>query len=335
MTIQIWGHRGAGATDGAFAGQRQDGVSRYPENTLASFADAFAKGASAIETDAIRSADGRLFLTHSTRYQDHVAPNAVRADKPFIDQLQAHEVFNLMVGHRASGLPKLLGGSGPRFIPTLEDAFDLLSRVPGRGTVLNLELKDCQGTDFPRRTNPPIASTVVQSIHASAFPMARIRFSSFSADMLAELSAVAPRAKLAQLTDIGPEADGDVGLPIFKAPGSAELYLPFTAEVVRESKRRLPGLAAMHPEIRTLNEPALEVCKELGLQIATWGWREQTPAVAGTFQSAAARAVRLCNELEIPLQLITDYPAEMRQLVQEMGHGVNQPRQFRENKTFV
>jgi glycerophosphoryl diester phosphodiesterase len=324
MTIEIWGHRGEGATDGKFAGSRSKGeVARHPENTLDSFVSAFEQGVRAVETDAIRTADNRIVLTHSTSYKDHVHPDKVRADRPFIDQLAHWEVRRLRTGYRPADLPPVLGGLSR--IPALTELFTLLSDYPGRDTILNLELKDCQGTDYMRRTDPPIANTVLQELNNFGFPLQRVRFSSFSVDMLEELGRIAPRAKLALLTDIGPEGDGDVGKPIFPA-APTELYLPFTAEVVRTTRQRLPGLMAVHPEIRTLNEPALEACKELGLQVATWGWREQNPALPGEFQRAAGRAVGMCTEQGVPLQLITDYPSEMRYLLGQMGFSVKRPR---------
>ena len=103
MTIEpvLWGHRGMGATDSAFARKRGTHLTRPPEQSLRSLMMVFNHGAQAFEADSIRTKDDRIVLMHSTRYGEHVAPERHFPDRPFLDQLTLAEIDNQLKIGRA------------------------------------------------------------------------------------------------------------------------------------------------------------------------------------------------------------------------------------------
>lgn len=310
MKPVLWGHRGMGATDSDFVRAQGNHLTRPPEQSLTSFFQVFGHGASAFEADAIRTADDRVVLMHSTRYGEHVVPSRHFADRPFLDQLTLGEIESqLRIGADESEKVPELRDTLNRLLRTFSDLSSSSSPVR-----LNLELKDVQGTDCPRR-QPSLCALVLRDMAEIGFPLSAVRFSSFSLDVLAEMHQLEPRAALALLTDVGPEHQGDVGKKIF-GQGSAERYRGFTEAAINEAVARLgSSLVAIHPEIRTVGNHEVAHVAELGLSMATWGWREVSPLAQSLegqlFAGAATRAVQLCAHHHVPLALITDHLDDM------------------------
>lgn len=292
-----------GCTDSAHAMQLGNHLRRPLENTLKSFGMALGPElhAAMIETDIVRTKDNRLVLVHSTDFTQHVQPDFRPAGKSFIDDLTLDEALALKLGPDGTGR-----------IPSLGQLLDtILTLRPGDDLVLNLEIKDVQGTPCPRRT-PPLAQLVLDEIRAAGFPLNRIRFSSFSLAILAELAALEPAARIGMLFN-GALAPGEASPRLFV--DSDEVYRLFTMAEIDTVLRRIPTLEAVHPEIRTLTPETVAYVAEKGLSVATWGWLGESPLKSRVFEEAARDAVGLCTRNGVRLTMITDHIADLRRLL--------------------
>lgn len=298
--LRFTGHRFAGCTDSAFARANGNHLSRPPENTLASLRQALRPPLSAdwVETDVIRTADDHLVLCHSSDYTLHVEPAGMPLWPRTLDELVLDQALALPIG--ADGSARLLT------LPALLE--ELQRERPNDGLVLNLELKDVQGTTCPRR-QPPLAALVLRDIAAARFSMARIRFSSFSLQALVALAAIAPQAQIAMLFDLPPPADAPAKRLFVD---SDEIYRTFTAENVVNALQALPSLTALHPEITTLTDATVQLAAQHGLEIASWAWQEKSPAADAGAAAAIANAITLCRRHVVPLTFITDHIVDVR-----------------------
>lgn len=299
FSISIIGHRGSGTTDSSFARECGNDQTRPAENTLTSFRAVLAPpiNANGIETDAVRTADDRIVLIHSTLISDHVDPQFVPAGITYIDEMPLAEVQNLR-----------LGRNDEERIPTLWQALNLMRN---RGAILNLELKDVQGTKCPRRM-PSLSEPVLREIDEAQFPLSRVLFSSFSLDMLADLATHAPEARIGMLFSEKPEP----GASLRMFADGPEEYRLFTPDVIKEVCDRIPNIKALHPEIQTLTRETVALAAERELGINTWAWLERSPLVDATFAAAADNAVKLCRQYHVPLTIITDHVVDTRRFIQ-------------------
>lgn len=299
-----------GCTDSAQAISLGNHLTRPLENTLASLTQALGPETRAgfIETDVIRTKDDRLVLIHSTDFTQHVPPHFRPAGKSFIEELTLEE---------ALALP--LGADGTGRVPSLRQLLDSTGALrPGDDLVLNLEIKDVQGTPCPRRS-PPLAELVLQEIRAAGFPLHRIRFSSFSLEILTQLADLEPKARLGMLFNeaLGP----DEASPRLFVDGD-EVYRLFDLPTLQDVLATLPALEAVHPEAQTLTPETVALVAEHGLAVATWGWLEESPAKSPVFEKAARDAVSLCTEAGVELAMITDHMADLRRVVADQLHAL-------------
>lgn len=302
--IFIGGHRGLGCTDSAFAQARNARERRVgpAENTLESLTRALRRGASFIETDVVATADEEIALTHANDVRQHVfVAGALQDGRPFIDEMTLAEVQRLPVGPNGDGR-----------IPSLRELLRWVRHELPGGTgaafVLNLELKGVQAT--PRPSGPSLASVMLRVIDEEKFPLEWIRFSSFSMRMLEDMAAREPRARLGMLYTDEESAAGRMFVD------SPEAYRVYTADTVRDTLTRLPGLEAVHPEIRTLTTDAVALCAEKGLAIAAWASYEDSPETNPEFATAARQATDLYRNHGVhELCLITDYLTETKWLI--------------------
>lgn len=300
VPLRIAGHRGSGCTDSLFARANGNHLTRPPENTLASFMQALRPPLSAdwIETDVIRTADDHLVLCHSTDYTLHVEPAGMPPWAHTIDELTLAEALTLPIG--ADGTARLLT------LPALLNQLQHTS--PGDGLVLNLELKDVQGTARPRR-EPSLAALVHRDIVATSLPLERIRFSSFSLHLLTQLAEIEPLAQCAMLFDL-PLPTGTSTKRLFT--NSEETYRTFTEENIAAVLHALPNLHALHPEISTLTGDTVKLAAQHGLEIGTWTWQEKSPTADAGAAATITKALALCLQHAVPLTLITDHILDVR-----------------------
>lgn len=312
--FSVAGHRGQGCTDSDFAKQQGNAGTRYPENTLPSFQAALGSPiyADMIETDLIRTKDDRIVHSHSTDFAQHVALAHRPAGKKYIDDMPLAEVAKLK-----------LGEDGEARIPTLRSLLEVTAaKRQGNDLVLNLEIKDVQGTDCPRR-RPSIGQLALQEINEAKFPLERIRFSSFSLDAIADMARLAPKARLGMLFDLPQEQGGDVGKKMFA--DSTETYLGFTPKMIAAVLARVPSLEALHPEIQSLTPDTVNLAAKHGLAIATWGWLEESPKQSAKFAQATQQAIELCSKNGVPLTIITDHVKDVRSFAQPFLPNAKKP----------
>jgi glycerophosphoryl diester phosphodiesterase len=309
VKILIGGHRGLGMTDSAFAQKRNtgDGIARPPENTLESLLGALRAGADFIETDAIRTKDGEIVLTHSDDPSTHIiVPQGGVPGKQFIDEMTLEEVQSLHTG---------LTGEG-RIASLRELLRAIETEFPGDGMVLNLELKGMQATNRPTADAPSLVRPVLEAIREENFPLERILFSSFSVKALEELAALEPIARMGLLFYTAPPGASFADTVLF-GDGS-ELYIPFKVEDISAALKRLPSLSVVAPEIQDLTEETVAFAAKNNLSIATYGYPEESPLKSDRFGPATKEAVRLCREHDVALGVITDFIDDMRAATREI-----------------
>ena len=300
IPLRFAGHRFAGCTDSAFARTNGNHRSRPPENTLPSLRQALRPllAADWVETDVIRTADDQLVLCHATDFTPHVEPGLLPSGARTLDELSLEQALALPIG--ADGAARLM--PLPVLLQTIQQ------QRPDDALVLNLELKDVQGSTRPRR-QPPLAGLALRDVAAARFPLYRLRFSSFSLQALAELTSLEPTAACAMLFDL-PPLPGAPPKRLFA--DAAETYLPFTLENIAAVLARLPRLRALHPEISTLTDATVRLAAQHGLEIATWAWQEKSPALDAKAATAISNAIALCRTHTVPLTFITDHIADVR-----------------------
>ena len=323
--VLIGGHRGLGCTDSDFAQKRNKAnpVSvLLAENTLPSLLSALRQGASFIETDLIATADNEIVLTHSNDPSQHILlPEYRSANKTFIDEMTLNEIQDLRIGSK-----------GEDKIPSLRELLRAIqSEFQGDSLILNLELKGVQGTSRISHTSPSLAELALKIVREEKFPLNRIRFSSFSLDMVEDLVRIAPKARVGILYDLLKDKGDDVGEKMFI--DRTETYLLFTKDAVAETLRRIPTLEAVHPEIQTLTEETVGFIASKGLSVMTWGWLEETPLKNEKFAEVTKQAINICSAQGVPsLGLITDCIKDMEQYVALLPTNANRkaaPNTFR------
>jgi glycerophosphoryl diester phosphodiesterase len=103
--LQLFGHRGSSA--------------RLPENTMASFRQALADGATALELDVHRTADGHFIVAHDPDGLRMAGVSGRIADLP----LQAVQRWNVAAGFRG-------GGDARHAVSTLDEVLESFPGVP-------------------------------------------------------------------------------------------------------------------------------------------------------------------------------------------------------------
>lgn len=211
----------------AFLGIAHRGASgRAPENTHAAFAAALALGAEAIELDVQLSADGELFVIH-----DETLERTTDGAGPVGDRTAA-ELSGLDAG--AWFAPEYRGERLPRLA-------DVIAQVRDRVT-LNVEIKSARDLGV---IEPKLAALVAAE-HATQW----VVFSSFHAEAVRGMRAMAPWARLGVLCDEDPRMHG------FALAGEvgAELVIPgrrwVDARIVEEAHVR-----GYDVWVWTVNEP--------------------------------------------------------------------------------
>ena len=181
--------------------------------------------------------------------------------------------------------------------------------------VLNLEIKDVQGTLCPSR-QPSCAKLVLHEIKKARFPLSRMRFSSFSLGTLAELARLEPKARIGMLFDVPRKRGGSIGKKLFV--DREDKFLGFTPSAVMKTLKHIPHLENLHPEIQTLTPETVALAAKHRLGITTWGYMEKSPLKDAEWAEATRQAIRLCRKFDVPLEIITDHAADMQKFVAQL-----------------
>lgn len=303
--VYLGGHRGMGCTDNDFYQSLRDIRNLPVENTLKSVQAAFTAGADYIETDAVMSADGVLFTLHNVVSKDHFfgsMPPALLNTMPFrdIQQFSAGRFEN----GRIDNLKSILSVAA--------------AAAPGRSRwKINIEIKGVQGSGQPFETNEYLQK-LAETVEDSEMPEADILFSSFCLQNIITMSQLMPSASYGMLFAEKPEARG---IYTDRTQDHLFQYLPFTPAMIERVYETWQGqtdvaLKYLHPEAMTVTPDALATAAYQGAGLNVWAIFEELTEARKEYY---ANLVRRCEEHNVPLTIITDYIAEMRDFLDRKG----------------
>lgn len=284
--ILIGGHRGSGCTDSEHAAPY--GSLKYAENTLPAIRNAIDDGAGYIEVDAIQTRDDQIAITHSNNLSLHVFGDK---NPGFVSEYTLKDLKNLRTGPRQDGE-----------IPSLEEVLSVCKDV-----ILNIEIKDVKGTaDKKLKPGRPLLLDVLAETLKGY--KGRVIVSSFSLQDIQKAAELMPEVKRGMLFNTHEEAE----LPVYNGGEDGSTYLHFTA-----ANLHMVGEAAAihfaHPCLGSTPPDVLEQCKELGLGVNAWSVNELPPQKN---PAPVRQCVDVCQKLDIPLTIMTDFVPEMRHFLE-------------------
>jgi glycerophosphoryl diester phosphodiesterase len=159
--------------------------SQFYQNSYPAFREGLS-AADGLETDAVLSSDGVIFLMHETFFltkveytlTDHLdADSAARAGTRRLDQITAEEIETFRL---KNGEP----------IPRLDGLLEMMNEFPD--AVLNVELK-------ANRTAEPVAQMLRQSVSNGQVKLSQLVVSSFNHPELLKFRRMAPEFKVGML----------------------------------------------------------------------------------------------------------------------------------------
>ena len=187
MLPLVIGHRGA--------------PSRYPENTLPSFAAALEQGCAGIELDVQQSTDGELWVFHDWSLERCTNGTGLLCEKT------SAQLSRLDAG------PDCDETRIPTRIPTLGQVLDLSAKREPRPKWIHIEVKELPGK---RTTIETLAATIQRR---STAQQQSIVVSSFRHELLAQLHQIHPEIKIGLLLGHNPENllqyVGNLSFPIY------------------------------------------------------------------------------------------------------------------------
>jgi glycerophosphoryl diester phosphodiesterase len=234
-----------------------------PENTLASFRLAFEQGADGVEADFRLTRDGEIVCLHDDS-TGRTAGTDLRVEQATLSELRRLD----------AGAWKGANWAGER-IPTLRE---VLSALPA-GKMLFIELK----------SGPEIVPPLAALLEESGVAAGRIRFLSFSADLIILLKERLPEYRACWLTD-------------YRFRGAWRPSRRELLDTLRASGA--DGLASRDRAV--LDAPLVEALREQSLEIHVWT------------VDAASAGRRLCA-LGVD-SIMTNRPGWLRRAVTEPKH---------------
>ncbi|MES2729425.1 MAG: glycerophosphodiester phosphodiesterase [Pseudomonadota bacterium] len=294
------GHRGMGCTDHDFYQDRD--IGKLPvENTIDSIVLALKNGAAYVECDAVPTADGQVVIIHNVVPADHFfGPDTPHA---MLNTLAYTQISRFATGRHSRGI-----------VPLISDALKTVAPyTPGIGDFnMNIEIKGGQGSGQPYETGS-FLENLARDVRASAVPLNRVLFSSFSLANILAMSHLVPEARYGMLYN-----EKTVSTPIYADHGDdlKYRYLPFGIENMqyvaatwKDEGHADAQLSYVHPETRTIT---LELIAHAAIQ----GWAINTWDYLRAFDKSLVNDYRhihqLCSDNGIPVTFITDYIPEMR-----------------------
>ncbi|RYH12474.1 hypothetical protein EON65_38235 [archaeon] len=318
MKINIFGHRGFGASDSAFHAARDQSmnIQRIAENTLESHQLALAQGAEGVEMDAIATADGYIVSTHADEVGQHVKV-PYHVPQKYVGRMTFEELQHIPVGP-----------IGTSRIPLLRDILRMMkSDFPDR--IINIELKGkLDNLDDDSYTHPTLSEKIMQVIEECNFPLENVVFSSFAMSYLDELDEVCSNKKVqfkkGILFDLAPPTDhtDTSHKPILL--NRDDYYIPLSLSSLKKAHSRFSTMYSIHAEIRSLTPPIMSYLHTHNLVLHAWGLRELSPldssVEAQEFASAVRNVVAMAREVGMgEINIITDHVLEMKEFVRTLN----------------
>lgn len=282
---KVIGHRG---------NRRETGY----ENTLGAFAHAL-DHAGGLETDAVLSADGEIFLIHDIYYTgesayyeldgrlDGASRNLARGRR--IDEMPAADVARL----------RLVEGDK---IPTLAEALEISAK--SENALFDLELKGA-GTALP------VVKTL-QKAQQNGQSLPDILITSFNHPELQIVRDNMPECKIGMLYEPS-NTKGCAMYPWLPEENTA-FFTPFALDCLTS-----PEALALRPDYFCLNEydlrpDVLSAIRKHHPQagVYIWWWYEETPPAQNERLVQTMRQLERAGLLDMLTGIITDYPAEMQ-----------------------
>lgn len=188
MLPLVIGHRGA--------------PSRYPENTLPSFAAALEQGCAGIEFDVQQSADGKLWVFHDWSLERCTNGTGLLCEKT------SAQLSRLDAG------PDCDETRIPTRIPTLGQVLDLAENHAPQPKWIHIEVKELPGKNLNT-----IETLTAEIQRRSTAQQQSIVVSSFRHELLAQLHQIHPEIKISLLLGHNPENlpqyVGNLSFPVY------------------------------------------------------------------------------------------------------------------------
>lgn len=157
------------------------GAKLAPENTLRAIRTGIETGASHVEIDIRRAADGVLVVIHDRDL------SRVTGQAGIVDEMTSNDIVRYKV---AAGLKPAATGDGEDYIPTLEA---VLNFIAGKSVTLVIEVKD------PARY-PGIETQIIEALDKTG-TRARVMVGSFDHAWLPVFHAAAPDVPIVPIAD--------------------------------------------------------------------------------------------------------------------------------------
>jgi glycerophosphoryl diester phosphodiesterase len=251
------------------------GRALFPENTLASFANALSMGVNTLELDIGVTRDGAIVISHErwlnpdlTRGADgkYVAEPGTPFVKLSLDEVKQYDVGQIRPGSiYAAQFPDQHAVPGAR-IPTLKELIDLVRRSGDNHVRLNIETKI--DPNHPDESPPPerFVALLLELLRAEKFEN-RVTVQSFDWRTLQLVQKLAPEIPTVYLT-----VQGGRDPTVFRDKASEWTAGFNPAEHDRSTPRTIKaaGGAIWSPYLRDLTPELVSESHAVGLKVVVW-----------------------------------------------------------------
>ncbi len=289
-----------------------------PENTLASFRYALGLGVSTLELDCGVTRDGVVVVSHDSRLNPDITRDAdgkfLATRGPAIAELSWADLKRYDVGrinpasHYARRFPAQQPADGER-IPRLADVFELAAASGNTAVRFNIETK-VDPTDPDATVAPEHFVLALLSAIRGAGMESRVTIQSFDWRTLQLIKKVAPAIEIVALTDQQPDENTVRLDQPGPSPWLGGLDVDDYGGSVPKTVAAL-GARTWSPHMTDLTPATIAEAHALHLRIVPW-------TVNDPKEMAAAIAAGVDG-------LITDYPAQLRTLLESKGMAVAAP----------
>ena len=283
-----------------------------PENTLPGFATALAIGVTTLELDLAVTRDLQVVVSHNPRIEPELARDAdgewLQQSGPSIHSITLPEVKSYDVGRLnptlkyAQRYPQQQALDGIS-VPTLREVFELVNKSGNQLVRFNIEIKI--NPEKPQLTLPPdeFVAAVIEVVRRYKMER-RVSLQSFDWRSLREVQALAPDMATSYLTaDQSWLSNLQTGRPGL-SPWLDGLDIDdFEGSTARAIKAACGDIwSSYHLEV---DADSIKLAHQLGLKVNVWTVNE-------TSRMRALIAMGVDG-------IITDYPDQLRQVIEELG----------------